>query len=203
MINRQPDNLDCTKDINNLVSEYLYQINNETLSPFLENWPSKSFKYRALESTTFPALSFLPEINVNEANKANKVIQKLKDYAGNMHWRQSYNKEAFGASFLDNYAHTELIGTRGPIVSNKVASGFLLLAPNTDYPAHRHEAEEIYIPFSEALWRQGKGSWEKKECGTIIHHKSWTPHSMRTTSGPLLALYLWHGGDLGQVPDIG
>ena len=83
------------------------------------------------------------------------------------------------------------------LVSERLVCGFLLLGPQTLYPRHRHEAEEIYVPLSgTAAWQQGDGAWREKLPGAAIHHTSLEPHAMRTAQQPLLALYLWRGGGL-------
>ena len=81
--------------------------------------------------------------------------------------------------------------------AERVACGVLLLAPGMVYPAHAHEAEEVYLPiFGVAEWQQGEAGIEKVPVGQAIHHASWVPHAMRTGAEPLAALYLWRGGDL-------
>ncbi len=102
------------------------------------------------------------------------------------------------AAFIENYGWTELFGARGRERA-KTAGGLLLLGPNTSYPAHRHEAEEIYLPLSGAAdWRQGDAIWRKRPPGTLIGHCSEEIHAMRTGDEPLLALYLWQSGRLSQ-----
>jgi hypothetical protein len=82
----------------------------------------------------------------------------------------------------------------GPRYSDRLASGFLLLGPDTLYPRHRHAAEEIYLPLvGAAEWQQGDTVWRRHPAGTVIHHRSEEPHAMRTGAEPLLALYLWRG----------
>ena len=109
----------------------------------------------------------------------------------------------FGENFLNNYGWTEIVGLRGPIASNTIACGFLLLGPNTEYPKHSHEAEEIYIPFSsDTLWFKGEEGGMPREIGVPIYHQPWVSHGMRTGVDPLLALYIWRGGDLCQKSHI-
>lgn len=114
-------------------------------------------------------------------------------------WRQTYGAEDFGADFLQGYGWVELFGTRGHFVNDRVAAGFLLLAPRITYPDHRHIAEEIYIPLTGGtLWRKGEGGFAAKAADELIHHPSDVSHAMRTGAAPLLALYLWRGGPLAQ-----
>jgi len=102
-------------------------------------------------------------------------------------------------NFLEKYGWTELIGLRGPITSNRVACGFLLLGPEIEYPQHCHESEEVYVPLTgQTLWQQSNQDWVYRASGLPIYHASWALHAMRTETTPLLALYLWRGGNLVQ-----
>lgn len=119
-------------------------------------------------------------------------------------WGQTYGAGDFGGNFLDNYGWVELAGTRGHFASDAVAAGFLLLGPETHYPDHHHVAEEVYIPLTGGTaWSRGGGDAVTRAAGEIIHHPSGVSHAMRTGEEPLLALYLWRGGDLAQRSVIG
>jgi hypothetical protein len=82
-------------------------------------------------------------------------------------------------------------------LSDVIACGILLLGRETEYPAHSHEAEELYLPLAgHAWWRSAQSDWRLRAPGTWIHHPSWTTHAMRTRAEPLLAAYVWRAGDL-------
>jgi hypothetical protein len=126
----------------------------------------------------------------------------LAEAAGDLAWRQTYGQAdvaagAIEASFLDRYGWCEVLGPRAASRSDRMACGFLLLGPQTCYPSHRHEPEELYLPLSgSAAWRQRDGDWQQRLPGTLIHHASFEAHAMHTDADPLLALYLWRGGNL-------
>ena len=66
-------------------------------------------------------------------------------------WRTRLATDLYRSRFrpalpLDNYGWSEWIGERGAFVSGKIACGVLLLGPDTEYPAHSHEAEEALSP---------------------------------------------------------
>ncbi len=114
-------------------------------------------------------------------------------------WRQTYKPGEIGADFLDNYGWTELVGPRGLRRSERMACGILLLGPHTNYPRHRHPAEELYLPLSgTALWQRGDEEWREMPPGSVVHHRSDEPHAMRCLAQPLLALYLWCGGGIDR-----
>ena len=123
--------------------------------------------------------------------------------AGDLDWRQTYSSADFGQRFLDNYGWSEWIGERGAFISDAIACGVLMLGPDTEYPAHSHEAEELYLPLAgRAWWRAGESDWRLREAGTWIHHPAWTIHAMRTGAEPLLAAYVWRAGDLSAKSRI-
>jgi hypothetical protein len=145
----------------------------------------------------------LPDLPGLAAPSTLALVRDLVACADGLEWRQTYADADFGAEFLQNYGWTELIGLRGPIPSARIACGFLLLGPDIEYPAHAHEAEELYLPLAgEALWMRGGGEFAARVAGTPIEHPSWTAHAMRTRAEPMLALYLWRGGDLAAKSTI-
>jgi len=80
-----------------------------------------------------------------------------------------------------------------------VPNSWKMLGPGIEYPRHRHEAEEVYIPLTgQTLWLQEDQDWIFRELGQPIYHAPWVPHAMKTGESPLLALYLWRAGDLKQ-----
>ncbi len=135
---------------------------------------------------------------------AEDVLARLCGMRDALAWRQTYAADDFGPEFLLCYGWTELIGTRGPVPSHSLACGFLLLGPDLEYPRHYHTAEEIYVVLAgNASWRRGGEDWVIRAPGAVIHHPPDMPHAMRTGPEPLLALYLWRGGDLAQKSIIG
>jgi len=114
-------------------------------------------------------------------------------------WGQTYTAADFGQRFIENYGWLEVFGTRGHFCNDGMAAGVLVLGPDIGYPDHHHVAEEVYIPLTGgSLWRKGDGPYVSRAGGEVIHHPSNVNHAMRTGMEPLLALYLWRGGDLAQ-----
>jgi hypothetical protein len=158
---------------------------------------------RPVVATSLPVLSWMPAA-VKAANRQTEVIVcALASLASQLAWAQTYSALDFGAGFLDRYGWTELIGLRGPIASDRIACGFLFLGPQIEYPRHSHEAEEIYVPLTgPTLWQRSDHEWAYRAPGRPIYHASGLAHAMRTETEPLLALYLWRGGDLIQKSRI-
>ena len=173
------------------------------LAPFLAEWPVASEgspnELRPVVPATLPVLQWLPDLKSDAPAFSRGLVNDIDQAAPSMAWRRTYTEADVGAAFLQNYGWSEIVGTSGPLASERVACGFLLLGPRTHYPRHQHEAEEIYIPLvGTASWQQGDSGWGECAPGTVIHHDRNEPHAMRTAARPLLALYLWRSADLRQ-----
>ena len=159
---------------------------------------------RALGAATLSCLRHLPRAAKLASPAEYELARLLADGAQMLHWGQTYTTADFGRHFIDNYGWVELFGTRGHFRNDSIAAGFLILGPGVVYPDHHHVAEEIYIPLTDGTeWRMGEGDFRVRRGGEIIHHASNVSHAMRTDDEPLLALYLWRGGDLAQKSTIG
>jgi hypothetical protein len=193
----------CFLNLVDTLHDYLEALGNGCLTAFLGNWPPKPFRTRTVSRRLLPVVSVLPEIEVDAGDPSSEVLKTLKQCATQLRWGQTYTAEDVGDAFLRQYGWTECIGLRGPVASRAIACGFLLLGPETEYPRHRHEAEEIYVPFgSRALWSKGEEDWTLRQSGVPIYHEPWIAHGIRTGSAPLLALYIWHGKLLDQKSHI-
>jgi hypothetical protein len=116
-----------------------------------------------------------------------------------LRWRQNpnYRVNPPDPGFLDDYGYTEIAGPHG-LVEAGIRCGVLLLGPHVFYPAHRHPAEEIYIPLTAGAWQWGEaeiaaGVWAERPAGAFIHHPPEVPHAMRAGKRALAALYVWRG----------
>ncbi len=164
--------------------------------PFLRDWP-RDLTRRPLVARSLPVVSALGGLERFAAPETRPLVQAVAALAGDLDWRQTYTSADFGERFLQNYGWSEWIGRRGAFASDAIACGFLLLGSETEYPAHSHEAEELYLPLAgHAWWRSAQSDWRLRLPGQWIHYPSWTTHAMRTDAEPLLAAYVWRAGDL-------
>jgi histidine ammonia-lyase len=182
------------------------------LAPFLADWPDREWPDRSdsptiasgsriydLESESkLPVLRWLSDFAADDSGFGASLVAELCRAQRLLRWRQTYAEGEVGDAFLQNYGFAEIVGTKS-IPGRRLACGFLILGPSTLYPRHRHAAEEIYIPLrGAARWQQSDAVWRTRRPGAVIHHASDEPHSMQTGAEPLLALYLWRGGELNQ-----
>lgn len=159
---------------------------------------------RDLDTAQLPCLRHLDACAaLAEGTAGENVARLLAERGQRLHWGQTYSAADLGQKFIDNYGWLELTGTRGHFRDDGVACGFLVLGPDTHYPDHHHEAEEIYIPMTGGtLWRMGEGEFAPRAASEIIHHASNINHAMKTQTDPLLALYLWRGGPLAAKSTV-
>jgi hypothetical protein len=185
-------------DLDEPVLRLLDSLRHAAIAPFVADWP-RTHERRAMRPAALPVLRWLPDMTRDAPAFSAELVSAVHDAAPSLRWRQTYTARDLGAQFIENYAWCELVGPNGPLASERIACGLLLLGPSTLYPRHRHEADEIYLPlYGAALWQQGDAQWRARAPGTLIHHAAEEPHAMRTAADPLLALYLWRGSDLTQ-----
>jgi hypothetical protein len=185
------------------------------IDPWLAVWPTRQQPPGTAAAApvrvqhALSVLRWLPIASHAAPPLTAELCELLSEAARDLEWRQTYTQAdvasgAIDAAFLDRYGWCEVIGPRAASRSDRMACGFLLLGPDTHYPSHRHDAEEIYVPLSgTAAWWQGRGDrgdgtgeWRQRPPGSMIHYASCEPHAMRTHADPLLALYVWRGGDV-------
>jgi histidine ammonia-lyase len=180
------------------VKRLLESLQVPALAPFLADWPRAAVP-RVVAISDLPVLRWLPDIAGDTAAFGVDLVAALCRAAPSLAWRQTYTAKDLDAVFLDNYGWSEILGANGPLASERIACGFLILGPSTHYPRHHHEAEEMYLPLSgTAAWQQGDAAWRERPPGTPILHAGNEPHAMRTGASPLLALYLWRSANLAQ-----
>lgn len=191
-------------DILDLLRRLAGHINNPTLGTFISDLPEFPDQVRDCEPRTLPVLAHLDAAVQSGPPASRPVLEYLLKSRETMYWGQTYNAYDFGSEFLMSYGWTEFAGPRGFVPSETLACGVLFLGPGTEYPAHSHQAEEIYVPLSgTASWKMGDCEWTERQPLEVIHHQSWTPHAIRAGTMPLITLYLWRGGDLKQKSRIG
>ena len=170
-----------------------------SLQPFLDDWPEYSLPTRPVEPNSLPIVQWLAGVARHDVPQTRPLVELIAEFSGRLTWGKTYGEEDFGAEFLERYGWSEFIGRRGPVASERLACGVLVLGPHTKYPEHRHEAEEVYVPLSgTAHWWKDRDLCASRAPGSTIHHPPWLSHAMETAEEPLIALYLWRAGDLTQ-----
>jgi hypothetical protein len=171
------------------------------LARFMADWPAAAPIDRARPPAVhpLPVLRWLPRMAADAAGFGADFVKALSSASAMLDWRQTYSVAEVGERFLQNYGWAEILEPGPASGAAQVSCGVLVLGPDTFYPPHRHEAEEIYLPLvGTAEWLKGEATWHKRPPGSLIHHSSEEPHAMRTGDESLLAMYLWRSTDLHQ-----
>lgn len=118
------------------------------------------------------------------------MIQALSRFEPLLRWGYGYDR--MPGRLKETYAYAEILGPRGPVVSDDVVAGIVLLAPDSVYPSHSHEGvTESYIVLSGALSQNDAGVYVP---GSMIFNPP--EHSHRITVDrlePCLLSYVWIG----------
>lgn len=158
---------------------------------------------RMLVPNSLSVLSYLPQMAKQAPEENRSLIEHLIEVQSDLHFNQTYTAEDFGEAFLKQYGWIKFLGPDAYWHSDVLSSGLVLFGDSVTYPEHWHVAEELYFPISgTAEWYQEGKGWQKIAPSTLIHHASNIKHSMRTSGEPMLALYIWRGGNLVQKSNI-
>ncbi|MEZ5870821.1 MAG: dimethylsulfonioproprionate lyase family protein [Nitratireductor sp.] len=154
---------------------------------------------RELPPLPLDPVRHLPGVLAHAGKRELALVEAFLAQGRELNWRRSYTPDDFGQYFFDNYAHVELIGTKGHFISDEIAAGLVLYGPHIQYPDHWHVAEEIYIPMTgNGEWSSGGEPHRVRAAGDFIFHTTNLPHAIRCGQTPMLALWIWRGGDLAQ-----
>ena len=141
-------------------------------------------------SQEVPSLTSLPLALA--APDCHRAARTLGGIADKLAWIEK--SRARPSSYVGDHCSVGIIGPQGMITDERFKFGIYLQTPETFYPAHRHEAEELYFLLSgTALWQKDAADFEPVASGSLIHHAPYQPHAMRTQDLPLLALWSWTG----------
>ncbi|MEM7179084.1 MAG: dimethylsulfonioproprionate lyase family protein [Pseudomonadota bacterium] len=149
-----------------------------------------------------PAAETLARAACHAIDDTRGLLDAMITRRATRHWEQTYSKAdgVVSDAMLADYGFAEVIGQRGPFVSDRVRSGIGLYGPNIHYPPHRHAAEEIYLPLAgEALFEMdGVRETRPRGPGDAVFMRSNRVHGFSTGDLPFAVFYIWRAGDLRQ-----
>ena len=126
------------------------------------------------------------------APDCHRAARKLEAIADRLAWTEKSRPRA--PDYVGNHCAVTIIGPQGMITDERFRFGVFLQTPRTFYPAHCHEAEELYFLLSgSGQWQKDNADFEPVTSGTLIHHAPYQPHAIQTQDAPLLALWSWTG----------
>ena len=173
------------------------------LDPFREAVANWGERWTGVAPVHLPASDLLADaLPLAAPGTAERELMSLyvKERASR-HWEQSYTAAdgAVSADMLAGYGYTEIVGKRGPFLSERIRAGVGIYAAGVDYPAHRHRAEEIYVVLAgSGTLRLGGNPPERHTAGAVVHVTSQLVHRITMDAEPLVVLCFWQGGDLRE-----
>jgi len=172
------------------------------LAPFQTALRDCGDTWRRVEPAQLPVAALLAATLPDCDPAARDLLQVFVDHNQQLHWEQSYRREdgLVPERMLDGYGFAEIIGLRGPLVSDRIRAGLAIWGPEIDYPRHHHRAQEAYILLSgSARFQFADCAPETRRAGDVVFVASNRPHGFSTQSECLVVCYLWQGGDLRQT----
>ena len=170
-----------------------------TFKPAIRDWGKR---WQPVTASQLPVMDFLPHILESAEPLAKPLLDCFCGHATELHWEQSYRREdgLVSDAMLDAYGFAEIIGARGPFVSDRIRAGLALLGPRVEYPQHRHVATEVYLLLSGSMrFRFDDTTQLTCRPGDVILVDSNRRHGFDTFDDPIALLYLWRAGDLRQT----
>lgn len=167
--------------------------------PAMRDWGDT---WKAVEPKRLPVVDILDSCRDDCDHAAHDLLECFGRYKHRLRWEQSYRKQdaLVPPAMLDAYGFTEVIGLRGPFVSDRLRAGIGIWGAHIDYPQHRHDAEEVYVLLCGcADFRFDDGAAESYRAGDVVPVEPNRRHGFRTASASLVVFYLWQSGDLRQT----
>ena len=148
-----------------------------------------------IESRTLPVVQHLDAVEPSGDDTINAVLDELLRLAPVLPWRQTVGYlDVLSRDYLDNYGYVQLLGPNAIVEHPDVRVGIGLWGPNLHYPAHQHEAEELYhVLAGEPSFCGGDGESRSTRPGDAVHFVSWQVHSQDFGTTPTVLLYCWTG----------
>lgn len=138
-----------------------------------------------------PVTAYLSRaLDLGERGVVGSLCRALSRVSTELSWEYGY--ERMPPALARKYAYCEILGPKGPVMSDALILGFVLFAPRTTYPQHSHKGiEESYISIS--------GAWSENDAavfapGSLTLNRPGDEH--RITTGdrePCLLAYAWIG----------
>ena len=114
------------------------------------------------------------------------ILTQLKD---DLSWEYGYDE--ISEELKNKFAYTEVLGPEGPLISEDIILGMVLLAPDCHYPEHKHEnIAETYLIISGDLIVNDQSLYTE---GSLIHNSPGKLHELSTLDKPCLLAYAWTG----------
>ncbi|MGB0694954.1 MAG: dimethylsulfonioproprionate lyase family protein [Rhodospirillaceae bacterium] len=146
---------------------------------------------KAVEPALRPVCSHLGRaLDNGEGERTHSFVRAIGKIRKELRWELGY--DSMPRSLENNYAYSELVGPRGPIVCEDLVLGLVLFAPRCVYPAHsHHHITESYFCLSGFVSQNSAGVYPP---GSLLYNASGHEHAITTSRyEPVLLAYVWVG----------
>jgi mannose-6-phosphate isomerase-like protein (cupin superfamily) len=171
--------------------------------PAMRHWGTD---WKATNPKYLPAGDILAAAEKRCDKSAQHLVQTFTRHNQRLCWEQSYRKQdgLVPDAMLAAYGFAEIIGLRGPFVSDRIRAGIAIWGAQVDYPQHQHQAEEVYIVLAgSAEFSFDSNTTQTRRAGDVVFVESNRRHGFHTTDESLVVFYLWQAGDLRQTSSFG
>jgi mannose-6-phosphate isomerase-like protein (cupin superfamily) len=161
--------------------------------------------WEPVEPVDLPVSVFLAKAAERATSNTQLLLQTFARHSHRLRWEQSYRKQdgLVPDAMLDAYGFVEIIGLRGPFVSDRIRAGIAIWGAHLDYPQHQHQAEEIYVLLAGSAEFSFEGdAAQTRRAGDLVFVESNRRHGFRTGEETLVVYYLWQAGDLRQTSNF-
>lgn len=148
-----------------------------------------------VEPRTLPVVGHLDAVEPVGETAIDAVLEEFLLLAPTLPWRQTAGYlNVLSRDYLDNYGYVQLLGPKAIVEHPAVRVGIGLWGPHLHYPAHQHEAEELYhVLAGEPSFSGRDGERRVTQPGDAVHHAPWQVHGQDFGATPTVLLYCWTG----------
>lgn len=121
-------------------------------------------------------------------DSSESFVRATKKIAERLSWQFGYDK--ISPTLAKKYGYADILGPSGFVKADDLALGFVLFAPGSVYPTHKHDGiTESYIVLSGACSQNDIGVFRSP---SMIFNAAGATHTIRTSSTePVLLAYAW------------
>lgn len=142
-----------------------------------------------IEPVSLPVTAHLARaIDNGFQDSSESFVRAIKKTADRFSWQHGYEK--MPVTLAKKYGYADILGPSGLVKADDLALGFVLFAPNSVYPSHKHDGiTESYIVLSGSCSQNDIGVFRSP---SMIFNAAGTTHTIRTSSTePVLLAYAW------------
>ena len=148
-----------------------------------------------VEPGPLPVVRHLDAVEPSGDAAIDAVLEEFLRLGPALPWHRTTGYlDVLSRDYLDNYGYVRLLGPDSIVEHPSVRVGIGVWGPHLHYPAHKHQAEELYhVLAGEPLFRGCDGNRRSTRPGDAVHHAPWQVHSQDFGAAPTVLLYCWTG----------